>query len=67
MKASFAKRLGAFIIDSVILSIVFAIITMGFRLDTNSITEEVNNTLERYESGDITTEEYLDKTLELNY
>ena len=67
MKASFAKRLGAFIIDSVILSIVFAIITMGFKLDTNNITEEVNNTLEQYESGDITTEEYLDKTLELNY
>jgi len=67
MKASFAKRLGAFIIDSVILSIVFAIITMGFKLDTKDINDEVNDTLEQYESGDITTEEYLDKTLELNY
>lgn len=67
MKASFAKRLGSFIIDSVILSIVFAIITMGFKLDTKSITEEVNNTLEQYETGEITIDEYLDKTLELNY
>ena len=67
MKASFAKRLGAFIIDSIILSFIFAIITMGLKLDTKSITEEVNNTLEQYESGDITTQEYLDKTLKLNY
>ena len=67
MKASFAKRLGAFIIDSLILSFVFAVITMGFKLDTKSITEEVNNILEQYESGEITIEEYLDKTLELNY
>lgn len=67
MKASFAKRLGAFIIDSLILSFVFTVITMGFKLDTKSITEEVNNILEQYESGAITIEEYLDKTLELNY
>lgn len=67
MKASFLKRLGAFILDSVILSIVFAIITMGFKLDTKSITDEVNDTLAQYESGEITIEEYLDKTLELNY
>ena len=67
MKASFLKRLGAFIIDSVILSIVFAIITMGFKIDTKNIDEEVTNTLEQYESGNITSEEYLDKTLELNY
>ena len=67
MKAGFLKRLGAFIIDSVILSIVFAIITMGFKLDTKDINEEVANTLEQYEVGDITTDEYLDKTLELNY
>lgn len=67
MKASFLKRLGAFILDSVILSIVFAIITMGFKLDTKSITDEVNDTLDQYESGEITIEEYLDKTLELNY
>ncbi len=67
MKASFLKRLGAFVIDSVILSIVFAIITMGFKLDTKDINEEVNNTLEQYESGEITMDEYLDKTLELNY
>lgn len=67
MKASFIKRLGAFIIDSVILSIVFAIITMGFKLDTKDINDKVANTLEQYESGEITIEEYLDKTLELNY
>ena len=67
MKASFSKRLGAFIIDSLILSFVFTVITMGFKLDTKSITEEVNNILEQYESGAITIEEYLDKTLELNY
>ena len=67
MKASFAKRLGSFIIDSVILSILFAIITMGFKLDTKDINDEVANTLEQYDSGEITIDEYLDKTLELNY
>jgi len=67
MKASFFKRLCAFLIDSIILSIVFAIITIGFKLDTEDINNQVANTLEQYESGEITIDEYLDKTLELNY
>ena len=43
MKASFLKRLGAFIIDSAILSFVFAIITIGFQVDTKSINAEGND------------------------
>ena len=67
MKASFLKRVGSFVIDSVFLSILFTIITIGLNVDTKNISEEVTKTLKLYESGDITIDEYLDKTLELNY
>ena len=67
MKASFIKRLSAFIIDTMILSIIYAIITMGFTVDTSDINTELSNVLEQYENSEITVEEYTDKVIELNY
>lgn len=67
MKVSFIKRLGAFIIDTMILSVVFSLITMGFNTDTSHINKELTNVLEQYENSDITIEEYSDKVTSLNY
>lgn len=67
MKANFTKRLGAFVIDTFMLSIVFSLITMGFSIDTSNINEELTNVLEQYENDEITIEEYADKVTELNY
>lgn len=67
MKASFIKRLGAFIIDTMILSVIFSLITMGFNTDTSNINKEFTTMLEQYENSEITIEEYSDKVTTLNY
>lgn len=67
MKASFIKRLGAFILDTMILSVIFSLVTMGFTNDNNNINKELTSILEQYENSEITIEEYSDKVTNLNY
>lgn len=67
MKASFIKRLGAFIIDTILLSIIFSLVTISFTNNTNDINNELNKLLEQYENSEITIEEYNDKVIDLNY
>lgn len=67
MKASFIKRLGAFIIDTMILSVIFSLITMGFNTDTSDINKELTTILKQYKESEITIEEYSDKVTNLNY
>lgn len=67
MKASFIKRLSAFLIDSLILSAIISFITIGFKLDTGDISEQLSSVMEQYENNEITVEEYSDNVLELNY
>lgn len=68
MKASFIKRLGAFILDITILSVIFSLITIGFNMNvTDNINKEINGVLEQYQNNEITIEEYTDKVIELNY
>lgn len=67
MKANFVKRLGAFIIDTFLLSIIFSLIAVGFSDNSSATLEEITNALEEYENNEITIEEYNDKILELNY
>ena len=67
MKASFIKRLGAFLIDSFILSFIITLISMGFNKSTNGINKEINELLEQYQNGEVTIEEYADKFISLNY
>lgn len=67
MKASFIKRLGAFIIDTMILSVIFSLITIGFNTDTSNINKKLTTMLEQYENSEITIEEYSDKVTTLNY
>lgn len=67
MKASFIKRLGAFIIDTMILSVIFSLVTIGFNSNTSDINKELTDILEQYENSEITIEEYSDKVIDLNY
>lgn len=67
LKASFIKRLGSFVIDTMILSVIISLVTMGFTNNTNDINKELTSILEQYESSEITIEEYSDKVTNLNY
>ena len=53
LKASFVKRVGAFVIDTFILSIIFSLITMGFSIDNSKINDELTNVLEQFENEEI--------------
>lgn len=53
--------------DTLILSIIFSIITIGFINNNSNINKEINNVLEQYENSEITIEEYTDKIINLNY
>lgn len=67
MKASFIKRLGAFILDIIIISFIYAFVTIGITIDDGDISSELNIILEQYKNNDITLDEYSDKVVELNY
>lgn len=66
MKADFFKRIGAYLIDYVIIMIVLIGVTASMNIGSD-ITNEINNITNDYKNGDITIEEYTDKVLPLNY
>lgn len=67
MKASFIKRILAFLIDSFILSIVFTVITINFNDNSDNISNKLMETLEQYQNNEITMEEYTDSVVDSNY
>lgn len=67
MKASFIKRILAFLIDSFILSIVFTVITINFNDNSDNIGNKLMETLEQYQNNEITMEEYTDSVVDSNY
>lgn len=67
MKANFIKRFGAFILDIMILSIIFSMITFRSNNISSDIEDELGMALKQYESGEITVLEYADKVIDLNY
>lgn len=67
MKASFLKRFMAYILDIVIISFLFSIVTIGATNDTTSLTNEYNSAFDQYDSGEITIDEYADKVFNINY
>lgn len=67
MKATFFERLGAYILDTIIVSFIFSIICLGFgsyTSNTEKLMEELDNKL--LESS-ITPEEYLEEYQDLLY
>lgn len=67
MKATFFERLGAYVLDTIIVSLIFSLITLGFGSYTSStekLMEELDNKLI---NAEITNQEYLEEYQELLY
>lgn len=67
MKASFFKRMLAFLMDYFIISLVLSFITIGFNIDSNKYNNELNDIMNSFKNGNITTQEYTTQILELEY
>ena len=67
MKATFFERLGAYVLDMIIVSLIFSLISLGFGNYTSStekLMEELDNKLV---DGEITNKEYLNEYTNLLY
>lgn len=67
MKASFFKRMLAFLMDYFIISLVLSFITIGFNIDSKKYNNELNDIMNSFKDGNITTQEYTTQILELEY
>lgn len=68
MKASFFKRMGAFVIDYFIVLVIVSLITMGFNTNKNNdLNNQMNQLISDYQNEKITIDEYKDETYKLNY
>lgn len=68
MKASFFKRMGAFVIDYFIVLVIASLITMGFNTNKNDdLNSQMNQLISDYQNEKITIDEYKDETYKLNY
>ena len=67
MKATFFERVGAYILDAIIISLIFSVICFGIGDNTKTeelLLEELDNKLMQSE---ITTNEYLDEYMDIMY
>ena len=68
MKAGFFNRLLAYMIDIIVLSIIFSIVTVGVSTKrVEDLTMELNGVSESFINGDIDQDEYMDKSIDLTY
>lgn len=67
MKASFFKRISAFCIDYVILTLVLSFITTGVITNNGSFYEDITEISNEYTDGNINASEYNDKIMKLEY
>ena len=66
MKASFFKRISAYIIDYIIIMLALVAITASMNIN-NVVNDKINDLTYQYRSGDITIDEYSEKIIPLNY
>ena len=66
MKSLFFKRLGAYLFDFFIVTLIVSIVTMGFKND-NKIINKMNNLLVSVTNEEISIDEYSDELFKLNY
>ncbi len=66
MKASFFKRISAYIIDYIIIMLALVAITASMNIN-NDVSDKINDLTNQYRSGDITIDEYSEKIIPLNY
>ena len=68
-KGSFIRRIGAYIIDYVILVILISLISSPFvdTAKTKTIEKEANEIIEKYQSGEISSDEYIQRYSSVYY
>lgn len=66
MKANFIQRALAYLLDVIIISFIFSIITIGFKPNTD-VEEKYNEVYDNYINGEITAEQYLEEYTEVLY
>ena len=66
MKVSFFKRIGAYLIDYFVITILLTIVTIGTPVD-DSFTNETTDLMNSYVNEEISIEEYNDKVYDINY
>jgi len=67
MKAIFFERLGAFVLDMIIVNLIFSLISLGFGNYTSSSEKLMHELDNKLVSGEITNEEYLNEYKGLLY
>lgn len=68
MKASFFKRMGAFVIDYFIVLVIASLITMGFNTNKNNdLNNQRNQLISDYQNEKITIDEYKNENYKLIY
>lgn len=67
--AAFIERLGAFIIDFFIISIIVSFITYPFINNSNykKLNDEATALIEKYQDGDIKPDTYINRAADINY
>lgn len=66
MKADFFKRILAYVADYIIITVVLSLITMSVDIGSD-IVKATNDLMSKYQSGEITIEEYSEQVMPLNY
>lgn len=66
MKKLILKRIGAYLIDFIIVTLIISIITIKFTTN-NKIIDKLNELVVSVNNNEITMQEYSDKMLNLNY
>lgn len=67
MKATFFERLGSYFIDTIIVSLIFSIICLGFGNYTSDSEKQMQELDDKLLSEEITPEEYLEEYTEVLY
>ena len=66
MRADFFKRILAYVVDYIIITVVLSLITMSVDIGSD-IVKSANDLMSKYQSGEITIEEYSEQVMPLNY
>ncbi len=66
MRADFFKRILAYVVDYIIITVVLYLVTMSVDIGSD-IVKSANDLMGKYQSGEITIEEYSEQVIPLNY
>ena len=67
MKATFFERLGSYLLDTIIISLIFSLICLGFGNNTSNTEKLMQELDDKLLAKTITTEEYLEKYQDILY